>query len=128
MRTQAGCVVAFVTMFQIFSWNVRGRNDLNKRCLVKSVVSRLKEYVLCFQKSKVESVFRSFLRSFVGSNFDKCYFVKSDDASGGIITCWSSKIFACSGILVRNYSLTVQLKQIASGAVFSFTNVYGPPG
>ncbi len=115
------------SMFQIFSWNVRSLNDQNKHCLVKSVVSKLKMSVLCLQESKVDSVSRSFLRSFAGLHFDKCLFIKSSGASGGLITCWSSNVFSCSRALLRNRSLTVQLKHLPSGAVFFVTNVYGPP-
>lgn len=76
-------------MIQLCSWNIRGLNDRNKRCLVKSVVSKFKKSVLCFQESKVEDVSRSFLSSFAGSYFDKCQFIKSNGASGGIVICWS---------------------------------------
>ncbi len=90
-------------------------------------MSKFKELVLCFQESKLESVSRSFLRSFTGTFFDKCYFVKSVGASRGIITCWSSKVFLCSEVLERNFSLTVRLKCISSDMSFYLTNVYEPP-
>ncbi len=114
-------------MFHVFSWNARGLNNPGKRSLVKSVVSKYKKSVLCFQESKVETVSRSFLRSFVGTYFDKCHFVKSERASGGIITCWSSLVFSCTEVLMRNFSLTVRLKCLSSGVDFYVTNVYGPP-
>ncbi len=114
-------------MVRVFNWNVRGLNDPNKRCLVKSVVPKYKGSVLCLQESKVEAISRSFLRSFTGSCFDKCQFVKSDGASGGIITCWSSTTFSCGEVIVRNFSLSVRLKHIPSGVEFFVTNVYGPP-
>ncbi len=114
-------------MFQVCSWNVRGLNNQGKRSLVKFVVSKFKKSILCFQESKVEAVSRSFLRSFAGIYFDKCHFVKSGRASGGIITCWSSHVFSCSEVLIRQFSLTVRLKCLSSGAVFYVTNVYRPP-
>ncbi len=115
------------SMFHVLSWNVRGLNNPSKRSLVKSVVSKFKKSVLCFQESKVETVSRLFLRSFVGMYFDKYHFVKSGRASGGIITCWSSLVFSCTEVLVRNFSLTVRLKFLSSGVIFYVTNVYGPP-
>ncbi len=95
--------------------------------MVKYVVFKFKSVVLCFQESKVETVSRSFLRSFTGAYFDKCHFVKSERASGGIITCWSSRVFACSEVIVRNFSITVCLKFLSSSTSFYVTNVYGPP-
>lgn len=114
-------------MFQICSWNVRSLNDPIKRSLVKSVVSKLKTSVLCFQESKVDDVSRSFLRSFAGSFVDKCHLIKEVGASGGIITCWCAKDFSCSEVIVRNYSLTTHLKHVSNGTHFFLTNVYGPP-
>ncbi len=114
-------------MFYVCSWNVRGLNDRGKRELVKYVVSQFRSSVLCFQESKVESVSRSFLRSFAGPYFDRCHFVKSERASGGIITCWSSKLFSCTEVIVRNFSISVCLTALCSGTSFYVTNVYGPP-
>ncbi len=121
-----GWCISLLFMFQVCSWNVRGLNDPSKRSLVKFVVFMFKVYLLCFQESKVEAISHSFLRSFAGNFFDKCQFVKSVRASsGGIITCWSSNVFSYSGVLARNFSLTVQLKHIYSS--FLLTNVYGSP-
>ncbi len=114
-------------MFHILSWNVRGLNDQNKRCLVRSVVSKFRGAVLCLQESKVEVVSRSFLREFAGPCFDKCHFVRSVGSAGGIVTCWNSKLFSCTEVIVRRFSLTVRLKVAQSGSNIYITNVYGPP-
>ncbi len=114
-------------MVQVCCWNVRGLNDQGKRGLVKSVVSQFRKSVLCLQESKLEKVSGSFLRSFAGTYFDKCHFLKSAGASGGIISCWSSKEYACSEVLERNFSLSVRLKCLSSNLCFYLTNVYGPP-
>ncbi len=114
-------------MLKVCCWNVRGLNDRFKRGLVKSVVSSLRESVFCFQESKLSAISRSFLNSFAGSHFDKCQFIKADGASGGIVTCWNSGVFACTEVLVRIFSLTLHLVHRASGLSFFITNVYGPP-
>lgn len=74
----------------------------------------------------MEEVSRSFLRSFVGSFFDKCHFIRVNGASGGLVTCWCAKDFCCSEVLIRTYSLTIRLKHLSSGTHFFLTNVYGP--
>ncbi len=83
--------------------------------------------MFCRQESKVTSVSLSFLRSFAGSHVDKCQILSYVGASGGLITCWSSRDFSCSEVVVRRFSLTVKLKHWASGTSFYLTNVYGPP-
>ncbi len=114
-------------MLQVCSWNVRGLNDLVKRGLIKSVVSRLKESVLCFQETKICEFSRSFICSFARSYFDKCHFIKAVGASGGIFTGWNYRYFTCVEVLVWDYSLTLRLKHHNIGFLFLLTNLYGPP-
>ncbi len=80
--------------------------------------------MFCLQESKVNCVSLSFLRSFAGPHVDKCQFLKSVGASGGLITCWSSRDFACAEVIVRQFSLTVKLKHLLSGTSFYLSNVY----
>ncbi len=120
------CFFLFL-MFQICSWNVRGLNDLTKRGLVKSVVVGLRGAILCIQETKVNSLSRSFLRSFAGAAFDKCHFIPSNGASGGIATCWNSRNFGCSEVVVHDHSLTLRLNHLGSGLSVYITNVFGPP-
>ncbi len=124
-RRAGGCPV--VLMFKVLSWNIRGLNGLSKRNAVRQVISSLRNVVVCLQESKVQSVSGSFRKSFVGPYFDKCQFLEANDASGCLITCWNSKFFECSDVLVRNFSITVHLTHRASGVIFFVTNVYGPP-
>ncbi len=122
----AGCFS--LSMLQVCCWNVRGLNDLGKRYLVKSVVSRLKASVLCLQETKVFEFSRTFTSSFAGNFIDKRHFISAVGASGGIFTGWNSRFFTCIEVLVRNFSLTLRLKHHPSGSLFYITNVYGPPG
>ncbi len=111
---------------KVFSWNVRGLNNPTKRNAVRHVVFSLRGAVVCLQKTKVQSVSCWFLRSVCGSYLDKCQFVKANGTSGGLISCWSSKLYDCTDVIVRNFSITVHLAHRASGVSFFVTNVYGP--
>ncbi len=119
-------VVFLFLMLNFCTWNVRGLNDPVKRCLVKSVVAKLQNAVLCLQETKVSAFSRSFISSFAGGFFDKCHYIPANGASGGIFTGWNSRFFSCTEVLVRKHSLTLRLKHCASGTLFYLTNVYGP--
>ncbi|OAY74561.1 hypothetical protein ACMD2_18612 [Ananas comosus] len=93
-------------------WNVRGLNDPSKRFVVRD-------------ESKVNHVSGSFLRSLAGSFLDKCVFLESNGASDGLITCWSSQVFSCKEVIVRNYSISILLEMVNCGTRFFLTNVYG---
>lgn len=97
----------------------------SKQFGVRDVISKLWNVVVCLQGSKVSHVSRSFLRSFGGSFLDKCVVIESNGASGGLITCWSSRIFTCQEVIVRSYSITNLISFVKNGTSFNVTNVYG---
>ncbi len=113
-------------MINICCWNVRGLNNPSKRCLVRHVISSLRNAVVCLQETKVRHVSNSFLKSFAGPFLDKRQIIEAIGASGGLITCWNSKIFECSEVVMRNFSITVHLLHRGSGERFFVTNAYGP--
>ncbi|OAY69495.1 hypothetical protein ACMD2_25539 [Ananas comosus] len=67
----------------------------------------LRNVVVCLQESKTN------------------VFVESNNASGGLITCWSLCIFICHEVIVRRYSITILLSLIKDVTRFYITNVYG---
>lgn len=113
-------------LISICSWNVRGLNDPSKRFVIRDIISKIRNAVVYLEESKVGHVSRSFLRSFAGSFLDKCVFLKSNGASGGLITCWNSRTFRCQEVIVRRYSIVVLLSLVNCGTRFYVTNVYGP--
>lgn len=101
-------------MFHVCSWNVRGLNGPSKHSVIRAVVSKLCNSVMCLQESKVRHVSGSFLQSFAGSFIDKCVWVESIGASGGLISCWSSRVFTCHEVIVRIFSITILVTHVAS--------------
>lgn len=53
-------------------------------------------------------------------------FIESDGASGGLTSCWSSRIVLFHEVIVRRYSITVLLPLVNNRSHFYVTNVYGP--
>ncbi|OAY70133.1 hypothetical protein ACMD2_24238 [Ananas comosus] len=106
--------------------SAKEQDALSKRTAVRSVASQHRNVVVCLQETKVDSVSLSSLRSFCGSFIDKRHFIEADGAAGGLVTCWSSRVFTCSEVLVRKFSLTLHLSHIKSGECFYVTNAYGP--
>ncbi|OAY81617.1 hypothetical protein ACMD2_23114 [Ananas comosus] len=59
--------------------------------------------------------------------FKLCVNAYNSLASSGLLTCWSSRIFSCSEVITKNFSLTIRLSHAQSGETFYVANVYGPP-
>ncbi|OAY83301.1 putative ribonuclease H protein [Ananas comosus] len=113
-------------MLGVCCWNVRGLNSSSKRNAVRAVISKHCNRIVCLQESKVTFVSNSFLRSIGRPFLNKCVYLESDGTSGGVITCWNSRLFTGHDVLVRKYSITVLLSHAKSGTNFYVTNVYGP--
>ena len=41
---------------KILSWNVRGANDINKRQIIKALISSQKVDLVCLQKTKMQDM------------------------------------------------------------------------
>lgn len=114
-------------MISVCSWNVRGLGDPCKRRAVKHVVVSLRKAVVCLQETKISSLSCSFFSTFCGSFYDKFEFIETFGASGGLLTCWSSRVFSCTEVILKRFSITLRLTHVQSGTCFYLTNVYGPP-
>lgn len=114
-------------MFIVCSWNVRGLSDPCKRRAVKCVVTSLRKAIICLQETKPSSCSLSFLRTICGSFYDKFQLIEARGASGGILTCWSSRVFSCSDVYLKQFFITTRLTHLQSGVCFYLTNVYEPP-
>jgi endonuclease/exonuclease/phosphatase family metal-dependent hydrolase len=77
---------------KIFSWNVRGLNEGDKRLKVRNLLRHWKADIICLQETKLDFVSNSLVRSLWGCHFvDWCY-LASRGAAGGILIMWDRRI------------------------------------
>nr|CAD1831509.1 unnamed protein product [Ananas comosus var. bracteatus] len=113
-------------IFRFLTWNVRGLNDLSKCAVVKSFIRHCKCCVVCFQETKLSSTSNTKFRSFSGFHLLDFRTLNAEGTRGGFLTAWNPSLFECTQEWAGRFSLTVVLKRIVDGNLFTITNVYGP--
>ena len=69
----------------VFSWNVRGMNDKDKRLAVYNKIEESNADIICLQETKCQNFYHTFIRSFSPKRFDQFAFSPSVGASSVLI-------------------------------------------
>ena len=108
----------------MFSWNVRGLHDSDKRRVIKSFVRGKKSYMFSMQETKTSAMTIGIIRSFwVGRGLNWI----SQDArgtTGGVMMMWDFGVLECLGL--RGGSLFYFLSLCEDGFDWVFSVTYGP--
>jgi hypothetical protein len=68
---------------------------------------------------------RSDVLSILGCGFDYAY-LPATGPRGGILVAWKTDVWMASNFSYRAHSITMQIQDRASSAVWHLTSVYGP--
>jgi exonuclease III len=78
----------------VFSWNVRGLNNLAKRASVRQTISSTGATIVCLQETKIMNWTNEPLKETVGSKLaNQVVHLPSQGASGGIIIASDADFF-----------------------------------
>ena len=77
---------------RIFSWNVRGVNNVEKRGIIKAFLKMQKANLICLQETKLKGITRGMIRSLSVGRFVDRVACNSVGASGGILFFWDSRV------------------------------------
>lgn len=70
---------------KIFSWNVRGLGNRDKRVSINRSIVDAKPDIICVQETKIQSMSDSIIKDVWGSSTDSWVALPSWGASGGIL-------------------------------------------
>jgi len=59
---------------KIITWNVRGLNQANKRCVIKNLIHEWKADVYCFQETKIEGDISNIVKDLWAMGESRIYF------------------------------------------------------
>jgi exonuclease III len=111
---------------KILSWNVRGLNDRDKRLRISNLLRLWKVDVVCFQKTKMESMSSKFIHSLWGYPYvDLCH-VDSRGASGGILLMWNRRVVSRIDSCLGRFVVACNFRNMEDGLEWAFAGVYGP--
>ncbi|KAF5447539.1 hypothetical protein F2P56_033088 [Juglans regia] len=116
----------FVNEPKIFSWNVRGINDINKRLRIRSLIHSWKIDFVCLQETKLDFVDRSIICSLWRGSFVGWTYLASSGASGGVLVMLDSRVLEMVEDCISVFSVAYVLRNLEDGWTWALASVYGP--
>jgi hypothetical protein len=111
---------------KIESWNVQGLGCHKKRPVVRDAISTATASIICLQETKLQSVNRLTVLSFLCSHLSEFATVNAIGSSDGILMTWDPRLYSLSSVRHDRFSLSVALSSMLSDLSFAITNVYAP--
>ena len=76
---------------KIIIWNVCRLNDRARRNAIRSLIVTTDACIVCFQETKMESIYSSTVLEALGSDFDDYVYLPAIGTRGGILLAWKSR-------------------------------------
>ena len=111
---------------KLFSWNVRGANNLNKRKVIRNFTRSQRVDLVCLQETKLQKMTSADARSFGVSRLAEWRAVEAEGTAGGILVFWDIRKLELVEAETGHFSVTCMFKNVEDGFLWAFTGVYGP--
>ena len=95
---------------RLFSWNVRGANNCDKRKVIKALIKKNKVDLVCLQETKIQEMSRSLIRSLRVKRFLEWGAVDSKGAGDGIVVLWDNKVLKLVDLQKGVFSISCLFK------------------
>ena len=76
---------------KIFSWNVRGVNDLEKRKVVRNFIRSQRVDLVCLQETKIQGMNKALVHNIGVCRFLDWKFLDAEGTAGGILLFWDKR-------------------------------------
>jgi hypothetical protein len=119
-------VIAVIMKHKILSWNVRGLNDRDKHLRISNLIRLWKVDIVCFQKTKMESMSNWFVHSLWDYPYVDWCRVDSRGASGGILLMWDRRVVSRIDSCLGKFVVACNFRNMDDGLEWGFAEVYGP--
>ena len=78
---------------RLLSWNVKGSNDPQKRELCMNLLKEWKCDIVCFQETKLASLYSSIVQCLWGSQFLDWAVLDAVNTAGGVLLVWDKRVY-----------------------------------
>ena len=95
---------------RLFSWNVRGANNCDKRKVIKALIKKNKVDLVYLQETKIQEMSRSLIRSLRVKRFLKWGAVDSKGVGDGIVVLWDNKVLKLVDLQKGVFSISCLFK------------------
>ena len=111
---------------KLFSWNVRGVNNPNKRNIIRNFIRSQRVDLVCLQETKIQELSSAIVRSLGAGRLDEWRTVEAEGTAGGILVFWNTRKLDLVESEIGHFSVTCKFKNVEDGFLWAFTGVYGP--
>lgn len=116
----------YKSKIKIISWNVRGLNERHKRLEIRKTIITEKPGIVCLQETKMSQMDSHTIKETCGNNLKQARMLEANGTRGGILIAWNGKRFEELDYHIRQFTVTVLLKNKEDQQQFYMTGVYGP--
>lgn len=109
----------------ILSWNIRGLGKAKRKRLVRVVMIEHKIDIIALQETKLESIKERTLRN-ISLIINNWFILHSTGRSGGILVGINEDYYQVVNSWIGKFSVSILIKNKATGYEWLFTSVYGP--
>ena len=112
---------------KIVIWNVRGLNSRARRIAIRSLILTTGASIICFQETKMETIYTSTILEALGSDYDDYVYLPAISTRGGILLAWKSREVTITDQTFMTNTLSARVSTPSSAtAPWWLTVVYGP--
>ena len=111
---------------KLFSWNVRGVNNPDKRNVIRNFIRSQRVDLVCLQETKIQELSPAVAHSLGVGRLAEWRAVEAEGTAGGILVFWDSRKLELVETEIGYFSVTCMFKNVGDGLLWAFTGVYGP--
>ena len=111
---------------KLFSWNVRGANNSDKRNIIRNFIRSQRVDLVCLQETKFQEMSEADARSLGVGRLAEWRVVEAEGTTGGILVFWDKRKLEVMEVEIGHFSVTCIFKNTEDGFQWAFTGVYGP--
>ena len=111
---------------KLFSWNVRGVNNPNKRTVIRNFIRSHRVDLVCLQETKIQELSPIVARRLGVGRMAAWRAVEAERTAGGILVFWDTRKLELVESEIGEFSVTCMFKNVGDGFIWAFTRVYGP--
>ena len=111
---------------KLFSWNVRGANNPDKRNIIRNFIRSHRVDLVCLQETKIQEMSAADARSLGVGRLAEWKVVEAEGTAGGILVFWDKRKLEVMEVELGHFFVTCIFKNTEDGFQWAFTGVYGP--
>ena len=110
---------------KLFSWNVRGANNPNKRNIIRNFIRSQRVDLVWLQETKLQKLSSADARSFGVGRRAEWRAMEAEGTARGILVFWDTRKLELVEAEIGHFSVTCMFKNVEDGFLWAFTGVYG---